>query len=228
MAERSRRDAAARCGCARPGLRLPLHADRRAGGAVLQRGRAADGLVGLLAQMVRARSPRNSDILSAALNTLIVALVSTAIATLLGTLLALGVEMRRRRGTALEALIFAPMIIPDIVLAIALLSFFSHAQRHHGPAHHRARACRVQPRLRLLGGARPAEDLRLVDRRGLAPISAPRRSPPSGASRCRSSCRPSSPARCSPSRCRSTSSSSPSSPPAPGAPRPRCRCRSIR
>jgi spermidine/putrescine transport system permease protein len=67
----------------------------------------------------------NNDILSAALNTLIVAVVSTAIATLLGTLLALGVEMRQKRGTALEALIFAPMIIPDIVLAIALLSFFS-------------------------------------------------------------------------------------------------------
>jgi spermidine/putrescine transport system permease protein len=67
----------------------------------------------------------NNDILSAALNTLIVASVSTAIATLLGTLLALGVEMRKRRGSALEALIFAPMIIPDIVLAIALLSFFS-------------------------------------------------------------------------------------------------------
>jgi len=67
----------------------------------------------------------NKEILSAALNTLIVALVSTAIATLLGTLLALGIEMRRRHGRALEALIFAPMIIPDIVLAIALLSFFS-------------------------------------------------------------------------------------------------------
>ena len=67
----------------------------------------------------------NGQILSAALNTLIVALVSTAIATALGTLLAIGVEIRRRKGRALEALIFAPMIIPDIVLAIALLSFFS-------------------------------------------------------------------------------------------------------
>jgi spermidine/putrescine transport system permease protein len=67
----------------------------------------------------------NAAILSAALNTLIVALVSTAIATLLGTLLAIGVEMRRQYGSGLEALIFAPMIIPDIVLAIALLSFFS-------------------------------------------------------------------------------------------------------
>ena len=67
----------------------------------------------------------NGQILSAALNTLVVALVSTVIATALGTLLAIGVEIRRRRGRALEALIFAPMIIPDIVLAIALLSFFS-------------------------------------------------------------------------------------------------------
>lgn len=67
----------------------------------------------------------NREILSAALNTLIVAVASTAIATLLGTLLAIGVETRRRKGGPLEALIFAPMIIPDIVLAIALLSFFS-------------------------------------------------------------------------------------------------------
>lgn len=67
----------------------------------------------------------NRDILSAAFNTLIVALISTTIATLLGTLLALGIETRRRKGRALEALVFAPMIIPDIVLAIALLSFFS-------------------------------------------------------------------------------------------------------
>jgi len=67
----------------------------------------------------------NKDILHAALNTLIVAVASTGIATLLGTLLAIGVEIRRRRGGALEALVFAPMIIPDIVLAVALLSFFS-------------------------------------------------------------------------------------------------------
>ena len=70
---------------------------------------------------VLARSP---DILSAATNTLIVATVSTAIATALGTLLALGVERGRGSGL-LDAVLFAPMIIPDIVLAIALLSFFT-------------------------------------------------------------------------------------------------------
>lgn len=68
---------------------------------------------------------RNSDILGAAWNSLVVALISTALATVLGTLLALGVETRRRRGRLVETLIFAPMIVPDIVLAIALLSFFS-------------------------------------------------------------------------------------------------------
>ena len=67
----------------------------------------------------------NVDILQAALNTLIVALVSATLATILGTLLAIGIETRARKGRWLESLIFAPMIIPDIVLAIALLSFFS-------------------------------------------------------------------------------------------------------
>ncbi len=70
---------------------------------------------------VLAESP---EILSATVNTLIVASISTVIATVLGTMLALGVE-RRRRSSGLDALLFAPMIIPDIVLAIALLSFFT-------------------------------------------------------------------------------------------------------
>jgi spermidine/putrescine transport system permease protein len=67
----------------------------------------------------------NADILHAATNTLIVGLISAVLATFLGTFLAIGVEIRRRKGRAIEALIFAPMIIPDIMLAIALLSFFS-------------------------------------------------------------------------------------------------------
>ena len=66
----------------------------------------------------------NPKILSAAWNSLVVATLSTAIATAIGTLLALGVE-RARPSPAREALLFAPMIIPDIVLAIALLSFFT-------------------------------------------------------------------------------------------------------
>jgi len=66
----------------------------------------------------------NPKILNAAWNSLVVAVWATAISTVLGTLLALGVE-RARPSTSREALLFAPMIIPDIVLAIALLSFFT-------------------------------------------------------------------------------------------------------
>ncbi|SHO64439.1 spermidine/putrescine transport system permease protein [Pseudoxanthobacter soli DSM 19599] len=68
---------------------------------------------------------QNVDILSAARHTLIVAVAATAISTVLGTLLALGLETRARKSRGLEALVFAPMIIPDIVLAVSLLSFFS-------------------------------------------------------------------------------------------------------
>lgn len=67
----------------------------------------------------------NKAILNAALNTLIVAVVSTLLATVLGTLLALGIEGRRRPSGLLDTISFAPMIIPDVVLAIALLSFYT-------------------------------------------------------------------------------------------------------
>lgn len=67
----------------------------------------------------------NADILRAAWNTLVVAVFATLVSTVLGTLLALGMETRRRKSNGLEALAFAPMVIPDIVLAVALLSLFS-------------------------------------------------------------------------------------------------------
>lgn len=66
----------------------------------------------------------NPKITGAAWNSVVVAFWSTLIATALGTLLALGSE-RSRPSSTREALLFAPMIIPDIVLAIALLSFFT-------------------------------------------------------------------------------------------------------
>lgn len=66
----------------------------------------------------------NPKILSAAGNSLIVAVVSTFIATVIGTLLAMGLE-EGRPNPWLDALVAAPMIIPDIVLAIALLSFYT-------------------------------------------------------------------------------------------------------
>jgi spermidine/putrescine transport system permease protein len=67
---------------------------------------------------------QNEAILASVRNSLIVAIASTAISTVVGTLLAMGMEEGRPTGT-LEALVTAPMIIPDIVLAIALLSFYT-------------------------------------------------------------------------------------------------------
>ncbi len=66
----------------------------------------------------------NERILDAVGATLLVGLASTLIATIIGTLLALGLE-RTVRSTVLDALVFVPMIIPDIVLAIALLVFYN-------------------------------------------------------------------------------------------------------
>ncbi len=71
-----------------------------------------------------ARLASNPKILASAWNSVVVATISTAIATALGTLLAIGVE-RARPSPSRDALLFAPMVIPDIVLAIALLSFFT-------------------------------------------------------------------------------------------------------
>ena len=65
-----------------------------------------------------------ADIHRAVLNTLIVAISATAVATLLGTLLALGLERLKPRAW-IDGLMFVPMIVPDIVLAIALLSFYT-------------------------------------------------------------------------------------------------------
>lgn len=66
----------------------------------------------------------NPKILSAAGNSLIVAVASTLISTAIGTLLAMGLE-EGKPNPWLDALVAAPMIIPDIVLAIALLSFYT-------------------------------------------------------------------------------------------------------
>jgi spermidine/putrescine transport system permease protein len=66
----------------------------------------------------------NDKVLSAARNSFVVAIFATLISTVIGTMLAFGV-VRARPSAARDALLFAPMIIPDIVLAIALLSFFT-------------------------------------------------------------------------------------------------------
>lgn len=58
-------------------------------------------------------------------NTLIVSISSTVISTIIGTMISVGIERYRFRGKApLDALLFLPIIIPDIAMAIMLLAFF--------------------------------------------------------------------------------------------------------
>lgn len=66
----------------------------------------------------------NAAIREGFINTLIVAVGATILATILGTMLAIAVT-RYFRSTVIEAFSLAPAIIPDLVLAIGLLVFFS-------------------------------------------------------------------------------------------------------
>jgi spermidine/putrescine transport system permease protein len=70
---------------------------------------------------------RSSDLIDSFRTTLIVASAVTVISSVLGTLLALGLE-RTVRSTLLDSVLFLPAVVPDIVLAIGLLSFFTLAK----------------------------------------------------------------------------------------------------
>jgi spermidine/putrescine transport system permease protein len=70
---------------------------------------------------------QNQFILEAAWNTLVLAVVSTAIATILGTVLAIGMDRfpwSRRANTFLDLVLHIPVVIPDIILAAALVVAF--------------------------------------------------------------------------------------------------------
>ncbi|MEO3788273.1 ABC transporter permease [Actinocorallia sp. B10E7] len=69
----------------------------------------------------------NETIRQGLANTLIVATGSTALATVLGTLLAVGLA-RHTRSRLLSAVSALPAIMPDLVLAIGLLAFYSAVQ----------------------------------------------------------------------------------------------------
>ncbi|WP_298818443.1 ABC transporter permease [Chloroflexus sp.] len=66
----------------------------------------------------------NPRMMGAAWNTLVVATVSTIVSTIIGTLLAMAMERYRFRGrNAMEGLIYLPIVVPEIVMAVALLAF---------------------------------------------------------------------------------------------------------
>ncbi|NTU78455.1 MAG: ABC transporter permease [Chloroflexales bacterium] len=70
----------------------------------------------------------NERLMGAALNTLNVAFVSTLVSTILGTLTALAMERHRFRGrTGVDAVLYLPIVIPEIVMGVALLAFSAFA-----------------------------------------------------------------------------------------------------
>ena len=72
----------------------------------------------------------NDDVLRAIRSSLIVAAISTVISTILGTMAALSLERFRFRGQRLhDGLIYLPIIIPDVTMAVMMLLFFAQAFR---------------------------------------------------------------------------------------------------
>ena len=70
----------------------------------------------------------NEFILHAAINTLILSVVSTAISTVIGTMLAIGMfrfPWSRRASGQLNILLHLPVVTPDIIFAVALVIAFS-------------------------------------------------------------------------------------------------------
>jgi len=69
----------------------------------------------------------NEWILEASWNTLVLAVVSTLVATVLGTVLAIGMDRfpwTRRTSNVLDVILHIPVVIPDIILAAALVVAF--------------------------------------------------------------------------------------------------------
>lgn len=68
----------------------------------------------------------DSQTILALWNSLFVAIVSTAISTVIGTLAAMAMERYSFRGKLLmDAVLYLPVVIPDIAMAIMLLLFFN-------------------------------------------------------------------------------------------------------
>ena len=70
---------------------------------------------------------QNEFILEATWNTLLLAVVSTVVATILGTFLAIGLDRfpwGRKSNTFLDVVLHIPVVIPDIILAASLVVAF--------------------------------------------------------------------------------------------------------
>ena len=71
---------------------------------------------------------QNTELLEAAKNSLLVGLITTIVATTIGTLTALAMDRYRfRLRTTFDANLYLPIVIPEIVMGISLLLFFNQA-----------------------------------------------------------------------------------------------------
>jgi spermidine/putrescine transport system permease protein len=71
---------------------------------------------------------QDDNVLRSLRNSLVVALVSTIVSTVLGTAAGLSLERFRFRGQrTYDGLLYLPIIIPDVTMAVMLLLFFSQA-----------------------------------------------------------------------------------------------------
>lgn len=69
---------------------------------------------------------KNNDVINAARNTLTIAIVSTFISTIIGTMAALALQRHDfKLKTFTEIALYIPIVIPEIVMAIGLLVLFS-------------------------------------------------------------------------------------------------------
>jgi spermidine/putrescine transport system permease protein len=74
------------------------------------------------------RLSHNAELLKAAKNSLLVGLITTIVATTIGTLTALAMDrFRFKLRTAFDANLYLPIVIPEIVMGISLLLFFNQA-----------------------------------------------------------------------------------------------------
>jgi len=72
------------------------------------------------------RLAKDSSLLRSFGNTMIIAFTSTLISTVIGTLAAVGMWRYKFKGKGIiDALLYIPVVIPEIVLGISLLSLFS-------------------------------------------------------------------------------------------------------
>jgi spermidine/putrescine transport system permease protein len=71
----------------------------------------------------------DTDLMMSVWNSVVVGLVSTFFATLFGTMAALAMQRYRFPGKKLfDALLYLPIVIPEIVMAVALLTFYVFIQ----------------------------------------------------------------------------------------------------